>query len=142
MKYNFDSEEFKSSSIYKTFIDNNSGKGILKIEASTASEAYPLKNVSITISKRIGDDEVIFYEGVTNDSGIIDGIILPTKEINKEVTDVSDIVFTTYDLVANYPKYNLVKNYDITIFDNVKVIQPITFAVTELIEGEEVEQQG
>lgn len=139
MEYSFDSEEFKNSSIYKSFINNNSGKGVLKIEASTASEAYPLKDVEIIISKMIDNNIIIFYKGVTNDSGIIDGIILPTREINKEINDVSDIVFTTYDLVAKYPKYNLEKNYDVTIFDNVKVIQPITFSVTELIEGEQDE---
>ena len=139
MEYDFDSEEFKNSSIYKTFINNNSGKGVLKIEASTASEAYPLKGVEIIISKTLGDNKIIFFKGSTNDSGIIDGIILPTKEINKEINDVSDIVFTTYDLLASYPKYDLNKNYDVTIFDNIKVIQPITFPVTELIEGEQNE---
>ena len=30
MEYNFDSEEFRNSSVYKTFINNNSGKGVLK----------------------------------------------------------------------------------------------------------------
>ena len=139
MEYEFDSEEFRNSSIYNNFINNNSGKGVLKIEASTASEAYPLKGVEIIISKEFGENKVIFYRGSTNDSGIIDEIILPTKEINKEITDVSDIVFTTYNLNANYPKYDLNKEYDVTIFDNVKVIQPITFPVTELIEGEQDE---
>ena len=139
MEYDYDSEEFRNSSLYKSFINNNSGKGVLKIEASTASEAYPLKGVEIIISKIIEDNKIIFFKGVTNDSGIIDGIILPTREIKKEVTDVSDIVFTTYDLVASYPEYDLSKKYDVTIFDNIKVIQPITFRVTELIEGEQNE---
>ena len=139
MEYDFDSEEFKNSSIYESFINNNSGKGVLKIEASTASEAYPLKDVEIIISKEFGDNKIVFYKGTTNDSGIIDGIILPTKKIDKEINDVSDIVFTTYDLIARYPKYNLEKEYDVTIFDNIKVIQPITFPVTSLIEGEQNE---
>ena len=139
MEYDFDSEEFKNSSTYKTFINNNSGKGVLKIEASTASEAYPLKGVEIIISKVLGNNKIIFYRGSTNDSGIIDEIILPTKEINREINDVSDIVFTTYDLLASYPEYDLSKKYDVTIFDNIKVIQPITFSVTELIEGDQDE---
>ena len=139
MEYDFDSEEFKNSSIYESFINNNSGKGVLKIEASTASEAYPLKDVEIIISKEFGDNKIVFYKGTTNDSGIIDGIILPTKKIDKEINDASDIVFTTYDLIARYPKYNLEKEYDVTIFDNIKVIQPITFPVTSLIEGEQNE---
>lgn len=137
MEYFFDNEEFKDSSIYKNFININNGKGILKIEASTASEAYPLEGIEVTISKKLDGNNVIFYKGVTNDSGIIDGIVLPTRRIDKEVENVSDIVFTTYDLVAKYPKYNMEKNYDVSIFDNIKVIQPITMSVNDLIEGEE-----
>lgn len=139
MELYFDSEEFKNSSTYKNFININSGKGILRVEASTASEAYPLKEVEIIISKKLDGNKIIFYKGVTNDSGIIDGIILPTREMNSEVEDASDILFTTYDLEAKYPKYGLEKMYDVSIFDDVKVIQPITFPVTDLIEGEQNE---
>lgn len=139
MELYFDSEEFKNSSTYKNFININNGKGILRVEASTASEAYPLKEVEVIISKKLDGNKIIFYKGVTNDSGIIDGIILPTREMNSEVEDASDILFTTYDLEAKYPKYGLEKMYDVSIFDDVKVIQPITFPVTDLIEGEQNE---
>ena len=139
MELYFDNEEFKNSSTYNNFININNGKGILKIEASTANEAYPLSGVEITISKKLDGNNVIFYKGVTNDSGIIDGIILPTREAKEEVEDVSDILFTTYDLVANYPKYNFNKLYDVSIFDDIKVIQPITVSINDLIEGEENE---
>ena len=136
MEYYFDSEEFRDSSIYKNFININNGKGILKIDASTASEAYPLKDVEITIYKMLDGAKVIFYNGVTNDSGIIDGIVLPTRVMPEEVNDVSDIFFTTYELVAKIPKYDVEKTYDVSIFDNVKVIQPITFPVNDLVEGD------
>ena len=139
MEYNFDSEEFRNSSVYKTFINNNSGKGVLKVEASTPSEAYPLKGVEIIISKKFDNDTIIFFRGITNDSGIIDEIILPTKEMNYEINDTSDIVYTTYNLDASLKEYDLNKKYDVTIFDNVKVIQPITFSITELIGGEDNE---
>ena len=139
MEYNFDSEDFKESSIYKNFININNGKGLLKIEASTASDAYPLEGIEIIISKKLDGHKVIFYKGVTNTSGIIDGIVLPTRKMPEEVNDVSDISFTTYDLEANYKEYNINKMYDVSIFDNIKVIQPITFSVNELIEGEQDE---
>ena len=139
MELYFDSEEFRNSSTYKNFININNGKGILRVEASTASEAYPLEGVEVTISKKLDSMKVIFYKGITNNSGIIDGIVLPTREISDEVEDASDILFTTYDLEAKYPKYSLEKIYDVSIFDDIKVIQPIIFPVTELIEGEQNE---
>ena len=137
MTYYFDSEEFKDSSAYKNFININNGNGILKVEASTASGAFPLEGVEVIVSKKFGEDKVIFFEGVTNESGIIESIILPTRRIEKEIEDVSDIVFTTYDMEAKYNRFNIEKMYDVSIFDNVKVIQPVTFPVNDLIEGED-----
>ncbi len=136
MEYIYDSEEFKNTGIYKNFINMNQGQGILKVEASVASGAYPLSGVNIKIYKDFGSDRVIFFDGETNDSGIIDNIILPTKELEKEINEVSDIDFTTYDLVATYSKYDLDKTYDVSIFDDIKVIQPITFPVNDLMDGD------
>ncbi len=139
MEYYFNSNQFKESSNYKNFMNMNLGSGILKVEAYTASLAYPLSGVLITIYKNFGSDKVIFYEGQTNESGVIESIVLPTKKMNDEINDVSDISFTTYDLDASYPKYNIEKKYDVSIFDNVKVIQPVTFPIQDLIEGEDSE---
>ena len=139
MTYYFDSEEFRSTAIYKNFINVNNGNGILKVEASTANLAYPLDNVSVEVSKMFGEDKVIFYEGKTNESGIIETIVLPTRKMKDEVLSIEDILYTTYDLTARDNKYNVEKNYDVSIFDNVKVIQPINFPVEDLMDGEKDE---
>ena len=139
MEYFYDSEEFKDTGVYKNFNNIHTGTGILKIEAYTASGAYPLSNVSIKIVKKLGNDTVVFFEGKTNDSGIIDNIILPTRKMNEEVNEASDILYTTYDLIANYPNYNIEKKYDVSIFDNVKVIQPITFPLNDFVDGDSIE---
>jgi hypothetical protein len=136
LQYYYDSEEFKDSSTYKNFININDSYGILKIDAFTASGAYPLAGVDIIVSKVLDGNKIIFYEGKTNDSGIIESIVLPTRSIKEEINNASDILFTTYDLEANYKKYDVSKNYDVSIFDEVKVIQPVTFAIDELVEGE------
>ena len=140
MEYYYESEDFKNTGVYKNFNNIHTGTGILKIEAYTANGAYPLSNVSIKISKKFGNDTVVFFEGKTNDSGIIDNIILPTRKMNEEVIEASDILYTTYDLIASYPKYDIEKKYDVSIFDNVKVIQPITFPLNDFVDGDLVEQ--
>ncbi len=140
MEYYYESEDFKNTGVYKNFNNIHTGTGILKIEAYTANGAYPLSNVSIKISKKFGNDTVVFFEGKTNDSGIIDNIILPTRKMNEEVIEASDILYTTYDLIASYPKYDIEKKYDVSIFDNVKVIQPITFPLNDFVNGDSIEQ--
>lgn len=136
MEYNFDSQEFKSTDMYKDFIRENSARGILKVEAHSSTNAYPLKNVRVIVSKMIGNDKVIFYDGVTNESGIIENIILPTKVMTDEVNSADDIIFTMYDLEASYLDNDLKKDYNVSIFDNVKVIQPVVFQIDEIISGE------
>ena len=136
MEYIYDSEEFRNTGIYKNFINMNQGNGILKIDAYTANGAYPLEGIKAKIYKDFGNNRVLFFEGITNSSGIIDNIILPTKELEKEINEASDIDFTTYDLEVRYDKYNLNKMYDVSIFDDIKVIQPVTFPVSELVDGD------
>ena len=136
MEYNFDSQEFKSTDMYEKFIKENSARGILKIEAHSSTNAYPLKNVRIVVSKMIENDKVIFFDGLTNESGIIENIILPTKVMTDEVNSAADIIFTTYDVEASYPDNDLKKDYNVSIFDNVKVIQPVVFQLDEIISGD------
>lgn len=133
----FDSEEFKKSQNYYDFIEENSAEGTLKIQAFTANQAYPLEGVNIEVVKDIAGEMVLFFSGVTDDSGIIDNIILPTKPSVTDVESFDDIVYTVYNLIAAYPKSNVRREYEIAIFDNLKVIQPIRIPIVSLIEGEQ-----
>lgn len=132
----FDSQEFKESSDYANFIKENSGEGILKIQAYTANQAYPLEGVNIKIFKEINGNKVIFFSGKTDSSGIIDNINLPAKPAKEFVNEKADIVYTVYEIEATYPKNNIKKNYQVSIYDNIKVIQPIRIPINTLIEGD------
>ena len=66
MEYDFDSEEFKDSSIYKNFININDGKGLLKIEASTANEAYIAWKTRVPLIKIFPADAMGGVEYIEN----------------------------------------------------------------------------
>ena len=132
----FDSQEFKESSDYTNFVKENSGEGILKIQAYTANQAYPLEGVDIKIFKEINGNKVIFFSGKTDSSGIIDNINLPARPAKEFVNEKADIVYTVYEIEATYPKNNIKKNYQVSIYDNIKVIQPIRILINTLIEGD------
>lgn len=135
----YDSEEFNSDEGCCNFMEENDGYGTLKVQVATSNEAYPLSGVEITITKFIDGKEVIFFKGLTNESGIIDNIRLPAIPTKEEILKESDIVYTVYNLKANYPKNNFEKMYDVSIFDNIKVIQPIRIPIS-MIEGDLNEQ--
>ncbi len=113
---------------YPDFVKENTGVGLLKIQVFTANQAFPLEGVNIVISKVIDGDKVIFFTGVTDSSGIIDNINLPTKASKADVLSPEDIIYTNYDVSAEYSKNNAVQDYTVAVFDDIKVIQPIKFA--------------
>lgn len=134
---NFNSDEFKDTSSYTEFMNENQGEGILKIQAYTADQAFPLENVLINIYHVIDGKKVLFFSGITDSSGIIDNINLPTVKLKNDISSSDDIYYTTYEIDANYPKSGISKIYDVGILDNVKAIQPVRIPITNLIEGEQ-----
>ena len=108
---------------YQLFLSENPSTGTLKIRATSAGEALPISNVKITVSKTIGDDTVVFFEGETDNSGMINGIKLPTPmriQNNEEIPK-----FTTYDLFATYEPAKFNKKYNISMCCGISVIQYI-----------------
>lgn len=120
-------EEFNSEK-YADYLENNPGSGLLRIQVYTANQAFPLEGVEVKVYKEIDGKRVVFFTGVTDSSGIIDNINLPTKEVKKEVESASDITSTDYTIEARYPKTDVTQDYVVSIYDDLKVIQPIKFA--------------
>ena len=118
-------EKMYSRENYPEFALENTKTGILKVQVSGANQAFPLSDVEVEIWKEINGDKVVFFKGTTDNSGIIDNIILPAKPSKKDVEEASDIIYTSYILTITYPKNNVTKSYEIGIFDDLKVIQPI-----------------
>lgn len=120
---NISLEEFKKLPEYQQFIEENPSAGSLKIQVFTADQAIPIENANIFITKKIGNYNVLFFRGVTDSSGIIDNIILPAPggEYNIETFEVPK--YTIYDLIANSDKYKTIKQYEIAMFGDVRVLQ-------------------
>ncbi len=121
-------EEYFNSEKHADYLKNNSGSGLLRIQVYTANQAFPLEDVEVKVYKEIDGKRVVFFNGVTDSSGIIDNINLPTKEVKKEVESASDIMSTDYIIEAKYPKTGVAQDYIVSIYDDLKVIQPIKFA--------------
>ena len=119
--YNFNDESFKNTAIYQNFIKANPSQGYLKIRAYAASQALPINNLRIVVSKIIDNNKVIFFEGITNSSGIIERIILPAPKLDPNNLDIPSS--TTYDINATYEQDNNI--YRVNIYENIYVIQTI-----------------
>ncbi len=132
-------EEFKKTDSYQNFIRENPSTGTLKVQAFTAYKAVPIPNAEIVIFKNIDNYKVVFFRGLTNSSGIIDDIVLPAP-VNALETSMEAPKYTLYDLTAIAVEYEAIKQYEIAILGNLKVIQYIR--MTPEVELEGVEQDG
>lgn len=122
---------------YQSFIDENNGTGTLKVQAFVANQAFPLQGIDVKVFKNIGNDKVIFFEGETDSSGIIDDISLPAVVSKEDVEQASDIIYTIYNIEAINPETKEKKEYEIAVFSDLKIIQSIRFSNNYLM-GEEL----
>ena len=125
--YNFNDDNFKKTPLYQSFISANPSEGYLKIRAYAASQALPISNLKIVVTKTIGDNTIIFYEGVTNSSGVIEKISLPAPKLDNDNLDKPSS--TTYDVIATDANNNTSK-YEVNIYENIYVIQTINIVPT------------
>lgn len=129
--FKFNDINFTNSQSYKNFINNNSSKGTLNIRAYAANEAIPMSDVKVIVSKVIDNNKIIFFEGKTNNSGIINKIELPAPkplESNLETPNS-----TEYDIEAIYDSTDLV--YRVKIYANIIVLQSINIVPDVRIVG-------
>ena len=124
--YNVNDENFINSINYQNFLRDNPSIGYLNIRAYAASQAIPISGIRIVISTTIGDDKVIFFEGSTNQSGVIEGIELPTPRLDPNNLDKPNK--TTYEIEATYLPDNLSKTYRVNMYENISSIQNIIVA--------------
>ena len=119
--YNVFDSEFKNSSIYQDFLKNNPTVGYLKIRAYAASEAIPISNMQVEISKTIGDNKIIFFSGITDNSGMIERVTLPTPRL--DVSDLNVPNNIEYDIKTTYNGVDTI--YKVIMFEGVCVVQTI-----------------
>lgn len=117
---NINDNDFKNSDIYKKFIEENPSTGSLSIRAYTAKEAIPISGLKIIVSKIIDNINVIFFEGETNESGVIEKIKLPAPKLESDNMDIPKK--TSYDIVV---KDDISKKYKVNMYENICVIQII-----------------
>ena len=118
-------EEFSKTDDYQGFVGVNPKQGSLKVMAFTAYQAIPIENAEIIITKEIGGNNVLFFRGYTDSSGIIDNITLPAPTSGYDDNSFQTSSTTSYRLTAMKDNYDCLKQYIINMIGDVKVLQYI-----------------
>ena len=120
----YSDKEFQQSDLYQQFLKTNSGKGNLKIRAYAASEALPVTGLHIVVSTDVGNDRIVFFDGLTDASGMIDTLSLPAP-----IFSMNNLIVPTtivYHINVFY-KNKFFQDYQVNMYDGICVVQNINF---------------
>ncbi len=121
--YNISDPEFVNSELYQNFLNENPSVGYLKVRAYAAFGAVPISNLNVIVKKEINGNNVVFFEGATNSSGVIENISLPAPTSNTD--DLVVPKSTTYVIEATNLQDNIKERFNINIYEGLYSIQTI-----------------
>lgn len=116
---------------YAQFLQKNPYVGNLKVQAFRGDQAYPVPGVAVTVSRDFADGNRTFFEGVTDENGIIDGITLPAAPRDESLIPDDPPTTAVYDLAASHPDYRPV-NVPVEIYEGITSIQPLRLQLREV----------
>ncbi len=115
---------------YAEFLAENPYRGYLKIQAFRGNQAFPVPDVQVRISRRFTDGERTFFEGTTDENGIINGIELPAPSRDDSLSPDGPITTAVYDLSAQHPLYQSMYS-ELEIYEGITAIQPLRLQLKE-----------
>ena len=121
--YYFDKLKNDNLLLFNNFINANSGKANLKIRAYAANEALPISNLHVIVSTNYDDNKIVFFDGETDNSGMIDTLSLPVPILDNDDLNVPNSIL--YDIEAIDSSYHADKVFQVRMYDNICVVQNI-----------------
>ena len=111
--------------IYQEFLKENPENGILKVQVFMANQAIPIANVNILIEKEISNETLDFYNGMTNESGIIEAKIATINTLIKTLftnfkADNPIIPRSNHNLNIRHPKAIIMASTKVESGENPK----------------------
>ncbi|MBR2828629.1 MAG: hypothetical protein IKE70_05310 [Bacilli bacterium] len=124
-EYSIFDKEFLNSSLYQEFKKINAGYGNLKIRAYAAREALPLEGVHIIISTVYQNSKIVFFDGYTDASGMIEKLELPAPLVKNDNLVVP--LSISYEIRAEDVNNSINQLLSVNLYDGVCVVQNIHF---------------
>lgn len=106
------------------YLEKNCEQGVLRVQAFQGRQAIPIEGVAVTVRCPIGGDQMIFFQGQTDSSGVIDPILLPAPKPETSLSPGQDGPCSEYEVVAEHPSFDTLTTH-IMVFPGIKTIQPL-----------------
>lgn len=107
------------------FESKNQGKGTLKVQAFSGREAFPIVNARVVVSKDFENESHIFFDDLTDTSGIVENMMLssPSKDVAQR--DNTILPYSTYSIRVTHPYFITTVYENVPVFDGITSIQPV-----------------
>lgn len=120
-KFNPEAETFKEFQVL------NTKSGILRVQAYAGQRTIPVIGADVLVTKTFTDGILRFASGRTDESGVLDSIVLPAPDSSFAQSPTGTMPYALYDIRVSHPDYRTEIYRQVPIFDGVKSIQPVQF---------------
>ncbi len=117
---------------YEQFLAENTGSGLLKVQVFSGQQVTPIPNAEVLVTKELINGPRIFFSGLTDISGIVDGIQLPApnRTLSESPQPRGDGVtmqmpYSQYNITVKEGRHHTQEYTNVPIFDGIKSIQPV-----------------
>ena len=109
------------------FLDAHPERGSVRVQVSTGRGLFPVEGARVEIYRRLGPEPTVFYEGVTDASGIVEDIRLPALPAGwSQSAETAGISGTAYQVAVRHPQYGTVEGRPVTVFPRIETILAVS----------------
>lgn len=112
---------------YDDYLNRYPGRGGLKVQISVAHDAFPVEGVFVDIASVVNGKRYSLYHDVTDSSGIVDEIVLPTlpasSSQNPQTAGQDE---AEYLVSVFHPAFHEISDCPVKVLDRIETILPIS----------------
>lgn len=112
---------------HESFRERNTKSGFLRVQAFAGPQTIPVPDANVLVTRDFIDGARRFASGKTDQSGVLDGIVLPAPDGSLAQQPGTIPPYALYDIHVSHPDYRTEIYRQVPIFDGVKSIQPVQF---------------
>ena len=109
------------------FLDAHPERGSVRVQVSTGRGLFPVEGARVEIYRRLGTEPMVFYEGVTDASGIAEDIRLPALPAGwSQSAETAGISGTVYQVSVRHPQHSTVEGRPVTVFPRIETVLAVS----------------
>ena len=109
------------------FMDAHPERGTLRVQVSTGRGLFPVEGARVEIYRNFGPERTVFYEGVSDASGIVEDIRLPALPAGwSQSAETAGISGTAYTVAVSHPDYHCPEHQQVLVFPRIESVLAVT----------------